>query len=247
MKNLKRIPMEHLYNLRDLGGYACEGGKSVRYHRLYRCEGPDRLTTAEWRFLTEELGIRTVIDLRSDGERAYASYTAPAEVAQIGYSLQNVEVPGKDPRELTPEELKEMASQGFGKSLADGYMNMLEKGPERVAHVLTLVAEGLRKGAVLYHCTAGKDRTGVLSALIYLLCGVADVDIIADYQVSATCLSASPMFQNIPEGMRDLMGSAPENMVRFLANYHQKDYLSLLKQHGLTEETISAIRSAMME
>lgn len=247
MKNLKRIPMEHLYNLRDLGGYACEGGKSVRYHRLYRCEGPDRLTAAEWRFLTEELGIRTVIDLRSDGERAYASYTAPAEVAQIGYSLQNVEVPGKDPRELTPEELKEMASQGFGKSLADGYMNMLEKGPERVAHVLTLVAEGLRKGAVLYHCTAGKDRTGVLSALIYLLCGVADVDIIADYQVSATCLSASPMFQNIPEGMRDLMGSAPENMVRFLANYHQKDYLSLLKQHGLTEETISAIRSAMTE
>ena len=247
MKNLKRIPMEHLYNLRDLGGYACEGGKTVRYHRLYRCEGPDRLTAEEWRFLTEELGIRTVIDLRSDGERAYASYTAPAEVAQIGYSLQNVEVPGKDPRDLTPEELKEMASQGFGKSLADGYMNMLEKGPERVAHVLTLVAEGLRKGAVLYHCTAGKDRTGVLSALIYLLCGVADVDIIADYQVSATCLSASPMFQDIPEGMKDLMGSAPDNMVRFLANYHQKDYLSLLKQHGLTEETISAIRSAMME
>lgn len=247
MKDLKRIPMEHLHNLRDLGGYACEGGKSVRYHKLYRCEGPDRLTAEEWRFLIEELGIRTVIDLRSDGERAYAPYTAPAEVEQIGYSLQNVEVPGKDPRELKPEELKEMASQGFGKSLAEGYVNMIEKGPERVAHVLKLVAEGLRKGAVLYHCTAGKDRTGVTSALIYLLCGVADVDIVADYQVSATCLSASPMFQNIPEGMKDLMGSAPENMVRFLANYHQKDYLSLLKANGLTGEVISSIRESVME
>lgn len=247
MKNLKRIPMEHLHNLRDLGGYACEGGKTVRYHKLYRCEGPDRLTQAEWRFLTEALGIRTVIDLRSDGEREYAPYTAPAEVEQIGYSLQKVEVPGKDPRELSPEELKELASQGFGKSLADGYVNMLEKGPERVAAVLGMVAQGLQKGAVLFHCTAGKDRTGVLSALVYLLCGVVDVDIIADYQVSATYLSANPMFQNIPENMKDMMGSAPENMIRFLRNFHEKDYLSLLKQHGLTEETVSAIRSAMME
>ena len=97
MKNLKRIPMEHLHNLRDLGGYACGDDKTVRYHKLYRCEGPDRLTAAEWKLLVEELNIRMVIDLRSDGERAYVSYTAPAEVEQIGYSLQKVEVPGKDP------------------------------------------------------------------------------------------------------------------------------------------------------
>ncbi len=247
MKNLKRIPMEHLHNLRDLGGYACGDGKTVRYHKLYRCEGLNRLTAAEWKLLVEELNIRTVIDLRSDGERAYAPYTAPAEMEQIGYSLQKVEVPEKDPRELSPEELKEIASQGFGKSLADGYVNMLEKGPERVAAVLGMVAKGLQKGAVLYHCTAGKDRTGVLSALVYLLCGVADVDIIADYQVSATYLSANPLFQGIPESMRDMMGSAPKNMVHFLQSFHEKDYLSLLKQHGLTEKTISAIRSAMME
>lgn len=247
MKDLKRIPMEHLHNLRDLGGYACEGGKSIRYHKLYRCEGPDRLTGAEWKFLTEELGIRRVIDLRSDGERSYAPYTAPAEVEQIGYSLQKVEVPGKDPRKLSPEELKEMASQGFGRSLAEGYVNMIEGGPERVTAVLGMVAEGLKKGAVLYHCTAGKDRTGVLSALVYLLCGVADTDIIADYQVSATYLSANPLFQNIPEDMKDMMGSAPENMIQFLSNYHQKDYLSLLKANGLTEEIVSAIRESMME
>lgn len=247
MKDLKRIPMEHLHNLRDLGGYACEGGKSVRYHKLYRCEGPDRLTAEEWRFLIEELGIRTVIDLRSDGERAYAPYTAPAEVEQIGYALQDLDIPGKDPRYLSREELKELSDKGFGQSLAEGYVNMIERGPQRVAHVLTLVAEGLRKGAVLFHCTAGKDRTGVTAALIYLLCGVADVDIIADYQVSAACLSANPMFQNVPEEMKDRMGSDPENMVRFLANYHQKDYLSLLKANGLTGEVISDLRESVME
>ena len=90
MENLKRIPFEHLYNCRDLGGYACAGG-TVAWHRLYRAEAPCNLTEAEWEKM-KEMGVRTVIDLRSPMEQKSAPYETPEGVERISYPLQQYEL-----------------------------------------------------------------------------------------------------------------------------------------------------------
>lgn len=69
------------------------------------------------------------------------------------------------------DELARMAASAFGKSLEDGYVKMIEDAPQKMTILLGMIADALDKGAVLFHCTAGKDRTGVLTAILYLLCG----------------------------------------------------------------------------
>ena len=246
MNAYKRIPFEHLHNCRDLGGYAGAEGKMIGYHRLYRCESPSKLMEQEWKLLND-MGVKTIIDLRSESEQEYESYIAPDFMERISYPLQEYEQKAPIPGKISKEELAEIASSSFGKSLADGYRKMIEDAPDRMVFLLETVEKRLDKGAVLYHCTAGKDRTGVLSAMIYFLCGVDDTDIIADYQVSATYQAKNPMFNLIPEEMRSFLSSDPETMEQFLQEAHAKDYLGLLKKHGLRQKTIETLKSKLME
>ena len=119
---------------------------------------------------------------------------------------------------------------------------MLEEAPEKVAGVLNLIGERIETGAVLFHCTAGKDRTGVTAAMLYLICGVDDVDIIADYQVTETYQEKNPMFAYAPKEIMPLLNSNPENMKYFLKNAREKDYLQLLRDNGLKKENEEKIK-----
>ncbi|MCI8582875.1 MAG: tyrosine-protein phosphatase [Dorea sp.] len=244
MENLKRIPFEHLYNCRDLGGYACAGG-TVAWHRLYRAEAPCNLTEAEWEKM-KEMGVRTVIDLRSPMEQKSAPYETPEGVERISYPLQQYELNLDGEKEWNKEELIELAKQSFGESLSAGYVKMILDGPERVVHLLQVIADRLGKGAVCYHCSAGKDRTGVLSAVIYLLCGVSPMDIVADYQVSATYQGQNPLFSQIPEEFRSYMATPPETMEGFLVAAVQEDYIGFLRKNGLTEEVINLLKEQLI-
>lgn len=244
MENLKRIPFEHLYNCRDLGGYACAGGM-IEWHRLYRGEAPCSLTEAEWKQM-KEMGVRTVIDLRSPMEQKSASYETPEGIEYISYPLQQYELKLNGEKELNKEELIELAKLSFGESLSAGYVKMILDGPERIVHLLQVIADRLGKGAVFYHCSAGKDRTGVLSAMIYLLCGVSPMDIIADYQVSAAYQGKNPLFEQIPEELRGYMATPPETMEGFLATAVREDYVGFLRKNGLTEETVDSLKKQLI-
>lgn len=246
MKNYKRLPLEHLKNCRDLGGYSCGGGTMFRYHRLYRSDAPDHLTAPEWKAL-EEMGVKTVIDLRSESEQKFAPYEAPDGIERISYPLQKYDSPSANAGEMDDKSLAKIASAAFGKSMEDGYQKMVEDAPARIVYLLETICKKLEKGAVLYHCTAGKDRTGVLTAVLYLLCQVSDEDIIADYQVSATYQAGNPVFALIPEEMRYMLASKPETMKRFLELAHQKNYLGLLQAHGLSQETIERLKKGLIE
>lgn len=241
--NYKRVPLEHLLNCRDLGGYGCTGGKMIRYGRLYRSEAPTHLTDQEW-LVIKEMGVRTIIDLRSESEQGFAPYTAPEFIKQISYPLLQG---GSLDFGKADEGPAENAAAIFAKSLEDGYSKMIEDDPSRMAGLLELVAGKLEKGAVLYHCTAGKDRTGVLTAMLYLLCGADERDIIADYQVSATYQGENPMFDLIPPDMRSLLDSKPESMRAFLERAASTDCLALLRGHGLTQGAIDRIREQLVE
>lgn len=246
MKDYRRIPLEHLKNCRDLGGYSCGGGKMIRYHQLYRSEAPEHLTVQEWNTL-EEMGVKTIIDLRSESEQKFASYKVPDGIERISYPLQKYDSQLANTEEMDHKNLAKIASAAFGKSMEDGYQKMIEDAPFRIVYLLETICKRLENGAVLYHCTAGKDRTGVLTAILYLLCQVSDEDIIADYQVSATYQASNPVFDLIPEEMRYMLTSNPETMKCFLELAHQKNYLELLQTHGLSQETIEQLKKILIE
>ncbi len=246
MKNYRRIPLEHLKNCRDLGGYSCGGGKMVRYHQLYRSEAPEHLTVREWKIL-EDIGIKTIIDLRSESEQKFASYEVPDCIERIFYPLQKYDSQLAFTEKMDDKSLAKIASSAFGKSLEDGYQKMIEDAPSRIVYLLEIICKKLENGAILYHCTAGKDRTGVLTAILYLLCQVSDEDIIADYQVSATYQVSNPVFDLIPKEMRYMLTSKPETMKYFLELAHQKNYLGLLQTHGLSQETIEQLKMVLIE
>lgn len=244
MKNYKRIPLEHLKNCRDLGGYGCMDGKMVRFHRLYRSEAPVGLTLQEWSVI-EEMKVRTIIDLRSESEQNFAPYIVPEGIERISYPLLHEE--GHPSQAPEDKSIAKMAASAFGKSLEDGYQKMIESQPSVMVSLLELIEAKLKKGAILYHCTAGKDRTGVLSAILYLLCGTADADIIADYQVSATYQAGNPIFDLIPPEMKHLLDSRAETMKVFLDAAHGKDYLGLLGRYGLSKETVRSLQGELLE
>ena len=104
--------------------------------------------------------------------------------------------------------------------------------------------------AVLYHCTAGKDRTGVITALLYKLVGVADIDIIADYEVSFTYLVPKYVGrdENVTEMYQDLFSSKPETMRTFLnyLNYKYPNILDYFISKDISMETIDIIKRKLL-
>src|SRR3989440_9749509 len=162
-----------VFNFRDLGGLPSADGRTVHYGRLYRSDSLHRLTEEEGERLAT-LGVRTVLDLRR-----------PAEIARDG---RIPELPGlvyfnlhPAHREWHPSSYDEVA--GTHRYLADRYLDMAAEGIDGFGAALRLISDADRAPLVM-HCFAGKDRTGVLTALTLTLLGVPQAEIMADYAAS---------------------------------------------------------------
>ncbi len=251
MRDYKRIPLTNMHNCRDLGGYACLNGGFFQYHKIYRADAPHNLQYEDWD-LIKEMGVRTIIDLRSNSEQGFMSYEVPDYVNRVSLPLMTEDI-----------EIKDMASardssiSAFKRSLSEGYADIMINNTERVAEVLKTIIEGLDSGAVLYHCSAGKDRTGVISAIIYLLCGVEKEDIVADYQVTETYNKRNNFMKKFSatlseeqkqawEQMKEMCKSAPENMETFLETIERENLIDKLIASGLSIELIEKLRKSVV-
>jgi protein-tyrosine phosphatase len=168
------VGLQGCFNFRDLGGYAAAGGRTIRWGRLFRADGLHRLTDADRRDLGE-LGLRTVIDLRSGDElteRGRIEWPAP------GLAYHHVPMMDVLPDR---EELPTWVEPSY---VARRYAEMLEQASGAVAAALALLADPSTYPAV-FHCAAGKDRTGILSAVLLGLLGVPDEVIVVDYSLSS--------------------------------------------------------------
>jgi protein tyrosine/serine phosphatase len=170
------VPFSTVFNFRDLGGYPAAGGRTVRWGRLYRSDGLHRLTEDDFEDFAG-LGVRTVIDLRRPDE-----LDADGRVAEslgLDYRHLNFHADMWPQHTLTPAQMP--------RYLADRYADMAEgglTGKNAVAASLRAVADA-DAAPLVFHCAAGKDRTGVLAALTLSLVGVDDEDIATDYALSA--------------------------------------------------------------
>ncbi|MEB1527588.1 tyrosine-protein phosphatase [Xanthomonas sp. WHRI 7945] len=176
------LPLEGGVNFRDLGGYRTTDGRSVKWGRLYRSGVMSDLTDADYAYL-QKLGIKTICDLRSQEERKVEP-TDAQRITQGGdyYSLDyKLDFdPGAFAKAFsTPSANPEMAAlRVFGSF----YRTM----PKMYAAQFKQAFADLQEGnGLLFNCSAGKDRTGVLGALVLTALGVAPDTVSADYALSA--------------------------------------------------------------
>jgi protein-tyrosine phosphatase len=157
---------------RDLGGIRTTDGRTIRPGALVRARSLDDLGEDGWAAL-RELGVRTLIDLRNDDERASAP--APAGITALHMPLDGI-----DDREFWDEWATDWR---FGTPVY--YGPHIARFPERSVAVLEAIASA-RPGGVLFHCMGGRDRTGMVTMLVLTLVGVAPEEVASDYELSAT-------------------------------------------------------------
>ena len=175
------VPLEGTMNFRDLGGYGTDDGRRVRWGRLFRSDGLHELTDADRAFLTA-IGLRRVYDLRWDRERKAQPSLLPEEGVIVHHLAVGDELEGTDPMELAlAGEIDEVPMS----RLVEIYQGLLEQGAAAIATLLTHLTDDDALPAV-FHCTAGKDRTGLSAALLLRLLGVPEEDVLDDYELSTT-------------------------------------------------------------
>jgi protein-tyrosine phosphatase len=154
-------------NFRDLGGYDTVDGRRVRWRRLFRSDSLSPVTAADARLLTEELGLLAVVDLRTSRELEREGRGGLADVALHYHHVPLVDDVGNDAE--------------WDGSLHDVYARLLARSAGRIAAALEGIASEVADHPTVFHCTAGKDRTGLVAALVLALLGVSDDNIVADY------------------------------------------------------------------
>ena len=161
-------------NFRDLGGYRGAGGARVRWGQVFRS---DTLALEDEDLeVFAALGIRAVYDLRSDRERE----TSPNRLPEGANVVELVALISQD---SSPPSLE--ALQVDGESFLAGiYMHMLERSAVGFGRILSGLADGGRLPAV-FHCAAGKDRTGMVAALLLSVLGVDEGEILDDYELTS--------------------------------------------------------------
>ena len=175
-----QLPFEGGHNFRELGGYEADEGKHIKWGQIYRGIPTWKLTSEADRKLLDSLGLRLILDLRSEAEAAETPDYVPdgARLVRIcGLCLEN----GKEV-DFSPEDrenlLKGMPDEG--RRMADAMYERMLFGNKAYKELFRALEAG--ETPVLFHCSAGKDRTGVAAMLILLALGASDKTIAEDFE-----------------------------------------------------------------
>ncbi len=252
-------------NFRDAGGLPTASGGRMAQALFYRSASLHLLTEEGARHLAEELGLRTVIDLRSQIERD----VWPDRVLADGIEVLHLptfppRVPTQEPaapeereepevredRDEQREDRDERDAEAGADSLDGLYAFMAATaGPAIAASARALARPGALPALV--HCAVGKDRTGVTVATIQSALGVSDEDIVADYHFSnsALGLDKGPVYY-IDEHGEERRSSPihPALMTAFLTTIRAThgDAAAYLLAHGVTESDLATLRAALL-
>ncbi len=255
-RTARRLEWDACYNARDVGGYPAAGGGRTRWGRFVRTDNLRRLS-ARGRAALLASGVRTVIDLRSPSELAIDPYPLPpggaVPAAPGAPAYRNLPV-------LDPEDAAEAAAIAAATTAEALYAAVLAHGRTRLAAVLRAVAAA-PAGGVLVYCHAGKDRTGLVTALALAVSGVPAADVAADYAASDGHLR--PWYESQLRGAPDtsarrrlaralrspLNAARPESMLATLAHlercYGGPD--AFLAGAGVTDAELAALRRRLVE
>lgn len=270
-------------SLRDVGGWMVGPERAVARSRVFRSGQIDCLTPTELDAVAR-LGVRTVIDLRRPDERAAApgalrdlpgiahhgidlghvgtmSDRELRERSELLRALARSRWPGSE-RELSAESrerLRSWALERRGVRQANGYWEMLDERSAELGRVVALLGREDTLPAIV-HCAAGKDRTGVVIALLLSLLGVADVDISTDFSSSNADVELEDLANACGLGLheakaldngdlRPFLGVAPDAIVLLLARVRDRfgSIDRFVRQRAaVSAEQLERLRSALL-
>lgn len=241
----RHVTFEAGFNCRDLGGYETEDGRRVRWGVAYRSGTLHRLTTKDLE-IANRIGFKTVIDLRSRAELERSGRCVGLDATFHHAPLFEEEsLPFKWAEPDDPEPPP-----------GEDYVAIAENGATALAAALRVIAEG--EHPVVFHCAAGKDRTGILASLLLATLGVSDESIVGDYELTNRSLAPHLAWARIndpgeaaeiaarPPWLRTTSGPVIE---AFLERVRSKDgsienYLARL---GIGRDTQRVLRSRLLE
>jgi protein tyrosine/serine phosphatase len=186
------IDLEGAANVRDVGGLPTIDGRVTRRGVLVRADNLQGLTPADVARLTGELGVRTVLDLRTTGE---LHLEGPGPLKETDLAHHHVPLIPEwegEPDQSEVERAVPHRPDRAGRTPTDMtgyYVGYLEDAPQNLARALRVLADP-STGPALVHCAAGKDRTGVVVAVALSLAGVTRHAVVADYVRSAERIEA---------------------------------------------------------
>ena len=170
----RALPLQGASNFRDLGGYRGHGGRALRWRRVFRSDHLAALTPQDQTQL-QALGVARAVDFRGEAERAAQAYALPG----VAYHPLTIEP-------TVVQRAQELLRAGHPLSAQDAvglmqetYLAFVDANAPRFASLFRLLLES--DAPLVFHCTAGKDRTGFAAALILLALGVPREVVMQDY------------------------------------------------------------------
>jgi protein-tyrosine phosphatase len=251
MSDPRWLPLIGAENIRDLGGLPLKTGGHTRHGVLLRGDTLQELTEQDVQLL-RDYGLRTIIDLRTpmeaDHEGRGPLADEPITYVNLPFMPDELLVPGHDQaRDLIVAERRES-------DRVQHYLNYLRYAGDRVVGALKVIARADGPPA-LFHCAAGKDRTGVLAALILDSVGVEREAIVADFALTnerleriGARLRRMPTYANYTSSLSTSdMGADPQTMTDVLAALDQEHggAEGWLLTNGLTQDELDSVRAAL--
>lgn len=244
LSRVRHVACEGAFNIRDIGGYPTSSGRPVRGGVVYRADGLHRIPPGGASAL-RPLGWRTVIDLRTTREVACGAYRAEGvEVINLPMLRATWGIP--EATEIDPVEF-----------LSGHYLQMLDEGARAIAEAFATLGSQVRLPAV-FHCSAGKDRTGVLAALVLSALGVPEEVIAADYHLSAPAVeklvewmrvTRTDPSEEMPRQPQAVLSCPPEAMHTFLAGVRARfgSVEGYLTSIGIGAGAIQRLRRTLLD
>ena len=232
-----RLPLKGSYNTRDLGRYPTYDGNVTRFNQFLRSDEVGYLDKEYIEFL-KKYGVKTVIDLRTENE--LEQIPNPFEDEPL-IQFHHISL-------LSQSMIQEMTENFNTVSMDVNYVNTLEKEKRSIAKVLKVIHDS-EEGCVLLHCSAGKDRTGLIAMLLLGIAGVDYQDIITNYEPSFANISHNPRVKKM--NMRDVPPMMLSNYTFMQKTLKHIDYKygsikDYVKSLGFIHSEINQIRNRLI-
>jgi len=246
----RRIELTGTFNVRDIGGYPTDDGRSTKWKTVLRGDALHKVDD-EGRATLAGLGLRTSLDLREIEERTASPDRLHEEVQLVTLPLFSYAAPGTMVSEGGELDRASMTS------LSEVYLHLVRERGHVLAMALGALAEPDALPAII-HCTAGKDRTGVVVALLLSVLGVSDDIVAADF--AATSLFLDEDFrrgvaeQTAAAGLDEkrltaMLACEPELILAVLHEIRTShgDVRSYLLAHGLSADALERLEQLILE
>jgi protein-tyrosine phosphatase len=218
---IRKVPLQGAMNFRDIGGYQTQNGKHVKWGKIYRSAEINKLTDADLDTLKSR-NINYVLDFRGPTEVETAPDKLPVGATRISLPAGSENVGNKI------QMMQMMVKASSGDSIMLPFYNNTEPFSKRYKPMFQTLLNNSKDSALLFHCTAGKDRTGIGAALILYALGVDEKTIMADY------LASNYYRQGDNQRMKKML----------VENYHMKEEV-VEEVIGVKEKYLAATFSAI--